>query len=207
MGWRVACIKAACGLDRPRAPLGQLSGAPHSPGFENVGVLLKEYMSAAPGPCRQQHITRPPVAQVYLQILPSQLVRGPRASPFCRIHPQCVLASTLSISVQHTARPPLAYSILALCFAPSGDPDGAGGGQFLTLRRLVPWLSEPLRRMRLLAALGDAAEGLEGGELATVVYEYTRHGDPFVAAAASKLLQQVPCRKLWRGARHVVRPV
>ncbi|GIL59524.1 hypothetical protein Vafri_14280 [Volvox africanus] len=66
-----------------------------------------------------------------------------------------------------------------------------GNGQFLTLRRLVCWLSEPLRRMRLLAAIGDAAEGLEGGALAGAVYEFSRHGDPFVAANAAKLLQQV----------------
>lgn len=110
---------------------------------------------------------------------------------FCGPDPRRVLSRSLTVSAQHAVLPPLASSLLAGCCSPPGDPDGAGGGQFLTLRRLVPWLSEPLRRMRLLAALGDAAEGLEGGELATVVYEYTRHGDPFVAAAASKLLQQV----------------
>ncbi|GLC39058.1 hypothetical protein PLESTB_001288900 [Pleodorina starrii] len=72
-----------------------------------------------------------------------------------------------------------------------GGGGGSGGGQYLTLIRLQCWLSEPLRRMRLLAGVGDAAEGLEGGALAGAVYEYSRHGDPFVAANAAKLLQQV----------------
>ncbi|GIL90210.1 hypothetical protein Vretimale_16375 [Volvox reticuliferus] len=76
------------------------------------------------------------------------------------------------------------------CGGPGASASG-GNGQFLTLRRLVCWLSEPLRRMRLLAAIGDAAEGLEGGALAGAVYEFSRHGDPFVAANAAKLLQQV----------------
>jgi gamma-tubulin complex component 3 len=45
--------------------------------------------------------------------------------------------------------------------------------------------------MRLLALVGDATDGLEGGMLAGAVYEYSRHGDPFVATNAAKLLQQV----------------
>ncbi|GIL90174.1 hypothetical protein Vretifemale_17861 [Volvox reticuliferus] len=72
-----------------------------------------------------------------------------------------------------------------------GASASGGNGQFLTLLRLVCWLSEPLRRMRLLAAIGGAAEGLEGGALAGAVYEFSRHGDPFVAANTTKLLQQV----------------
>ncbi|KAG2486861.1 hypothetical protein HYH03_014544 [Edaphochlamys debaryana] len=76
---------------------------------------------------------------------------------------------------------------------PDPSPGGGigGGGQFLTLRRLVCWLAEPTRRMRLLAAVGDAAEGLEGGALAGAVHEFSRHGDPFVAANATRLLEQV----------------
>lgn len=45
--------------------------------------------------------------------------------------------------------------------------------------------------MRLLATVADAGEGLGGGALAGAVYEFSRHGDPFVAANAAKLLQQV----------------
>ncbi|GFR48690.1 hypothetical protein Agub_g10646, partial [Astrephomene gubernaculifera] len=93
------------------------------------------------------------------------------------------------------------YRLLALLEAQAGqplptpgdplDPDGSSSGHYLTLRRLLCWLCDPLRRMRLLAAVGDAAEGLEGGALAGAVYEYSLHGDPFVAANAAKLLQQV----------------
>ncbi|PNH05932.1 Gamma-tubulin complex component 3 [Tetrabaena socialis] len=88
------------------------------------------------------------------------------------------------------------YRLLALLEAQAALPlptpgDGEGGGQYLTIRRLGCWLAEALRRMRLLVLVGDAAEGLEGGALAGAVYEYSRHGEPFIAAAAAKLLRQV----------------
>ncbi|KAG2446875.1 hypothetical protein HYH02_008031 [Chlamydomonas schloesseri] len=74
---------------------------------------------------------------------------------------------------------------------PTPGDSAAAEDQYLTLRRLLCWLAEPTRRMRLLATVADAGEGLGGGALAGAVYEFSRHGDPFVAANAAKLLQQV----------------
>eukprot|EP00198_Chlamydomonas_reinhardtii_P010138 XP_001699475.1 gamma tubulin interacting protein [Chlamydomonas reinhardtii] len=74
---------------------------------------------------------------------------------------------------------------------PTPGDTAAAEDQYLTLRRLLCWLAEPTRRMRLLATVADAGEGLGGGALAGAVYEFSRHGDPFVAANAAKLLQQV----------------
>lgn len=67
----------------------------------------------------------------------------------------------------------------------------AGQGTYLTLRRLQLWLAEPLRRMRLLAALVDAAEGCIGGDLAGRVWAASKVGDPVARAYATRLLQQV----------------
>lgn len=72
---------------------------------------------------------------------------------------------------------------------PGGDT--AGQGTYLTLRRLQLWLAEPLRRMRLLAALVDAADGCIGGDLAGRVWAASKVGDPVARAYATRLLQQV----------------
>lgn len=71
-------------------------------------------------------------------------------------------------------------------------PENAG--TYLTLRRLQLWLAEPLRRMRLLAALVDAADGCVGGDLAGRVWAASKVGDPAARVYATRLLQQVrPC--------------
>jgi hypothetical protein len=67
----------------------------------------------------------------------------------------------------------------------------AGQGTYLTLRRLQLWLAEPLRRMRLLAALVDAAGSMEGGYLAGRVWAASKVGDPVARAYATRMLQQV----------------
>jgi hypothetical protein len=75
------------------------------------------------------------------------------------------------------------------CAAGSDAPEQAG--TYLTLRRLQLWLAEPLRRMRLLAALVDAADGCVGGDLAGRVWASSKVGDPAARAYATRLLQQV----------------
>lgn len=76
-----------------------------------------------------------------------------------------------------------------------GSAAGAGGGgpqgTYLTLRRLQLWLAEPLRRMRLLAALVDAAHGCVGGQLAGRVWVASKVGDPLARGYATRILQQV----------------
>lgn len=47
---------------------------------------------------------------------------------------------------------------------------------YLTLRRLVVWLAEPCRRMRLLACLADATADKEGGALAGAVHALAQVG-------------------------------
>jgi len=68
-----------------------------------------------------------------------------------------------------------------------GAPRGGGGGApRLTLRRLAVWALEPLQRMRKMAELCAAADGLAGGALASAVHAHARHGDPFVRGFARR---------------------
>lgn len=88
-----------------------------------------------------------------------------------------------------------------------GAAAGAGGGgaqgTYLTLRRLQLWLAEPLRRMRLLAALVDATNGMVGGQLAGRVWGASKVGDPLARGYATRILQQV-CVPLFDMIRHWV---
>lgn len=79
----------------------------------------------------------------------------------------------------------------ATCVSAGPGGDTGGQGTYLTLRRLQLWLAEPLRRMRLLAALVDAADGCIGGDLAGRVWAASKVGDPVARAYATRLLQQV----------------
>jgi len=51
------------------------------------------------------------------------------------------------------------------------DPDGP-----LTLRRLYVWLTEAIRKMRILAVLVDSISHLKGGSLASALYAHSRTG-------------------------------
>ena len=93
----------------------------------------------------------------------------------------------------------------------SAPPGPEGGGQELTLRRLLVWVQEPTRRLRTMALLCDAAESsvaspaggsvasslggapvlLKGGELATAMCAHARHGDPVVFALVRRVLRPV----------------
>lgn len=78
---------------------------------------------------------------------------------------------------------------------------------YLTLRRAHLWLAEPLRRMRLLAALADGTANYDGGALAGMTWAYTKCGDPLTRAYVTRILHQVrtpgvhwvlSCRKLYK---------
>ena len=61
----------------------------------------------------------------------------------------------------------------------------------LTLRRLVVWTQDPLHRMRLLASLVEAVQGLHGGALASAVHARTAHGDVFVQNLYGRIVQRI----------------
>ena len=76
-------------------------------------------------------------------------------------------------------------------------------GGYLTLRRLVVWLAEPLIRMRGLAGIADATAHLEGGELINAVTALAQHGDALVQHFVSRVLEQM-CQPLFEMAREWV---
>ncbi|ETV73904.1 hypothetical protein, variant 2 [Aphanomyces astaci] len=61
----------------------------------------------------------------------------------------------------------------------------------LTLKRLIVWTQDPLDRLRVMAALVDSVDGLTGGALASGIYMYMEHGDPFVRQFIQTILNQV----------------
>ncbi|XP_070173338.1 gamma-tubulin complex component 3-like isoform X2 [Littorina saxatilis] len=71
------------------------------------------------------------------------------------------------------------------------DDQGIGEGDRLTLKRLVVWTYDPLLRLKMLAALVDAGKGKKGGALASTVYAYMQHGDPYIKALIKHTLTLV----------------
>ena len=74
----------------------------------------------------------------------------------------------------------------------ANDESGAfsSSAPYLTLRRLALWLSEPLRRMRALAAAADAcAPPARGAALAGRLWALSRTGDPAQRALLGRVLR------------------
>ncbi|XP_048249999.1 gamma-tubulin complex component 3 homolog [Haliotis rufescens] len=61
----------------------------------------------------------------------------------------------------------------------------------LTLRRLMVWTFDPLVRLKSLAALVDVCKGKKGGALASSIYSYMQHGDPYIRALIKHTLTMV----------------
>ncbi|XP_030027067.2 gamma-tubulin complex component 3 isoform X1 [Manduca sexta] len=76
------------------------------------------------------------------------------------------------------------YRSVALLQSQSCDGDGGGA----TLRRVCVWAQEPLHRLTWLANIAHTAHHKKGGELASCVHRFVRHGDEHVAALARRLL-------------------
>ncbi|XP_026764015.2 gamma-tubulin complex component 3 homolog [Galleria mellonella] len=76
------------------------------------------------------------------------------------------------------------YRSVALLQSQACEGDGGGG----TLRRVCVWAQEPLHRLTWLANIAHTAHHKKGGELASCVHRFVRHGDERVSALARRLL-------------------
>ncbi|CAH2099798.1 unnamed protein product [Euphydryas editha] len=76
------------------------------------------------------------------------------------------------------------YRSVALLQSQVCEGDGGGG----TLRRVCVWAYEPLHRLTWLANIAHTAHHKKGGELASCVHRFVRHGDERVSALARRLL-------------------
>ncbi|CAH0722666.1 unnamed protein product, partial [Brenthis ino] len=76
------------------------------------------------------------------------------------------------------------YRSVALLQSQICEGDGAGG----TLRRVCVWAQEPLHRLTWLANIAHTVHHKKGGELASCVHRFVRHGDDRVVTLARRLL-------------------
>lgn len=81
-----------------------------------------------------------------------------------------------------------------------GAENASSVGNYLSLRRLMVWLGEPLVRMRLMAVLVDDCKALRGGAMAGAIHMHAQHGDPLVRAFLKRMLRQV-CSPLFEMVR------
>ncbi|MCO5558655.1 hypothetical protein L7F22_012241 [Adiantum nelumboides] len=100
------------------------------------------------------------------------------------------------------------YRLIAILEAQVHNPiplmsEGSKAGSYLSLRRLMVWLAEPLVRMRLLAVLVDDCKLLRGGAMAGAIHMHAQHGAPIVRSIMARLLIRV-CSPLFEMVRRWV---
>eukprot|EP00250_Pteridium_aquilinum_P012464 c20743_g1_i1 orf=307-2976(+) len=100
------------------------------------------------------------------------------------------------------------YRLMAILEAQVHNPillmsEGNKAGNYLSLRRLMVWLAEPLVRMRLLAVLVDDCKSLRGGAMAGAIHMHAQHGAPMVRNIMARLLIRV-CSPLFEMVRRWV---
>ncbi|KAK4487246.1 hypothetical protein RD792_006150 [Penstemon davidsonii] len=97
------------------------------------------------------------------------------------------------------------YKLLAVLETQAMNPiplvsENASSGNYLSLRRLSVWFSEPIVKMRLMAVLVDSCKVLKGGAMAGAIHMHAQHGDPLVNDFMKKLLRRV-CSPLFEMVR------
>ncbi|GFP91661.1 gamma-tubulin complex component 3 [Phtheirospermum japonicum] len=97
------------------------------------------------------------------------------------------------------------YKLLAVLEAQAMNPiplvsESGNSGNYLSLRRLSVWFSEPIVKMRLMAVLVDSCKVLKGGAMAGAIHMHAQHGDPLVNDFMKRLLRRV-CSPLFEMVR------
>nr|XP_043609048.1 gamma-tubulin complex component 3 [Erigeron canadensis]XP_043609049.1 gamma-tubulin complex component 3 [Erigeron canadensis] len=97
------------------------------------------------------------------------------------------------------------YKLLAVLHSQAMNPiplvsENVSSGNYLSLRRLLVWFSEPMVKMRLMAVLVDSCRGLKGGALAGAIHMHAQHGDPLLHDFMKGLLRRV-CSPLFEMVR------
>lgn len=49
---------------------------------------------------------------------------------------------------------------------------------YLNLRKLYLWVQDPIERMKWMAIIVDAVQGLKGGALCSAIHGYVMNGSP-----------------------------
>lgn len=61
----------------------------------------------------------------------------------------------------------------------------------LTLRRLLVWIQDPLRKLRIIAQLIDSTSSQKGGVFLSILESFTNHGDPFISKFVRNIMTLV----------------
>ncbi|XP_053601478.1 gamma-tubulin complex component 3 homolog isoform X2 [Plodia interpunctella] len=102
--------------------------------------------------------------------------------PYSGLMPQGLMGEGLVSSI----RDELTEYYRSVALLQSQACEGGGGGG--TLRRVCVWAQEPLHRLTWLANIVHTVHHKKGGELASCVHRFVRHGDERVATLARRLL-------------------
>lgn len=62
---------------------------------------------------------------------------------------------------------------------------------YLNLKKLYLWVQEPLERMKWLAIVVDAVQGLKGGAVCSALHNYAQSGSPTVKSFVGRVLREV----------------
>ncbi|RAL48519.1 hypothetical protein DM860_005943 [Cuscuta australis] len=97
------------------------------------------------------------------------------------------------------------FKLLSVLEAQAMNPiplvsENATSGNYLSLRRLSVWFTEPTVKMRLMAVLVDSCRVLKGGSMAGAIHMHAQHGDPLVKDFMKRLLHRV-CSPLFEMVR------
>jgi len=61
----------------------------------------------------------------------------------------------------------------------------------MTILKLTVWMLDCRPRLEILAGMIDACQDIRGGEMCSVLYRYSLHGDPMVCTVTNSLLSTV----------------
>jgi gamma-tubulin complex component 3 len=64
-------------------------------------------------------------------------------------------------------------------------------GDEMTMLKLNVWMLECRPRLQVLAEMLDSCEGMKGGQMCSVIYNYSLHGDPMTCSVTNSLLSTV----------------
>lgn len=66
----------------------------------------------------------------------------------------------------------------------------------MTMLKLTIWLFECRPRLQVLSGMVESCQSKSGGELCSVIYNYSQHGDPLVRELTVSLLSTI-CKPLY----------
>ncbi|KAJ2946332.1 hypothetical protein O0L34_g12369 [Tuta absoluta] len=152
----------------------------------NESACVRDAMLAATGVRSRGAVTRPrPMQALYARIAHLGMLHDKLKEfidPASGLVPQGLMGDGMVACIREELTE--YYRSVALQQAQACDGDRGAG----TLRRACVWALEPLHRLTWLANIAHAAHHKKGGELASCVHRFVRHGDERVTVLARRLL-------------------